>query len=203
MNKVEDILNLNKTNSNKSINNSLMNKKECRYCLSNEEATHLINPCLCEGTMQYVHEECLDIWINNGNREIKTIRNDITNERIYSIKCEICKSDIKYFKTFRYSLLSSFIKMIKSLFINTRNFLGLLFNSVIGYFLIKRLSIIIRKFLKLKKFSFNLTSTLSFVHNCMVFSSIILGLVDIINYYCNIIYENRQCHRKFLLKSIS
>ena len=39
----------------------------CRFCLSNEmddETNPLINPCLCKGTMGFLHVECMKHWLN-------------------------------------------------------------------------------------------------------------------------------------------
>ena len=40
----------------------------CRYCHStdNERGNTLISPCQCNGSMQYVHEECLATWRSTG-----------------------------------------------------------------------------------------------------------------------------------------
>ena len=37
-----------------------MEEPICRICLESEEP--LISPCLCNGTMKYVHETCLNRW---------------------------------------------------------------------------------------------------------------------------------------------
>lgn len=64
----------------------------CRICHSEE--THdepLISPCLCLGTMQYLHQACLQRWIKSAG--VKS--------------CELCKfdflmhSEIKPFKQVR------------------------------------------------------------------------------------------------------
>lgn len=34
----------------------------CRICLGGTEAGRLISPCLCTGTMRFVHAECLNAW---------------------------------------------------------------------------------------------------------------------------------------------
>ena len=40
----------------------LDNDKECRICYSSDHSEDLISPCLCKGSMQYVHHQCLDQW---------------------------------------------------------------------------------------------------------------------------------------------
>lgn len=34
----------------------------CRICLGDEDDGHLISPCLCKGTMRFVHVDCLTQW---------------------------------------------------------------------------------------------------------------------------------------------
>ena len=47
----------------------------CRICFEEEEASALLSPCACAGTSQYVHSECLLLWIRTSRR----------------IRCEVCK----------------------------------------------------------------------------------------------------------------
>ncbi|OMJ85802.1 hypothetical protein SteCoe_12795 [Stentor coeruleus] len=53
----------------------------CRICFDPQlENNPIISPCRCNGTMKYIHEECLKAWILSQNREIK------------GISCDICKT---------------------------------------------------------------------------------------------------------------
>ena len=47
----------------------------CRICFDEEEASALLSPCACAGSSQYVHSECLLLWIRTSRR----------------IRCEVCK----------------------------------------------------------------------------------------------------------------
>ena len=47
----------------------------CRICFDEEEASALLSPCSCAGTSQYVHTECLLLWIRTSRR----------------VRCEVCK----------------------------------------------------------------------------------------------------------------
>lgn len=41
--------------------------KECRICFGEEDTFNkLIKPCNCKGSMEYVHEECINQWINHA-----------------------------------------------------------------------------------------------------------------------------------------
>lgn len=39
----------------------------CRICYEDED--ELITPCQCDGTMAFVHKECIERWIEISNRE--------------------------------------------------------------------------------------------------------------------------------------
>jgi E3 ubiquitin-protein ligase DOA10 len=39
----------------------------CRICIGEEETSRFINPCACKGSLIYVHEECLKLWILQKN----------------------------------------------------------------------------------------------------------------------------------------
>ncbi|OMJ79794.1 hypothetical protein SteCoe_20094 [Stentor coeruleus] len=53
----------------------------CRICFDIQiENNPIISPCLCNGTMKYIHEKCLKAWILSQNLEIK------------GISCDICKA---------------------------------------------------------------------------------------------------------------
>ena len=40
--------------------------EKCRICLCGIEVAHLIAPCECTGSMQYVHQDCLIKWLNTS-----------------------------------------------------------------------------------------------------------------------------------------
>lgn len=77
---------------NHSNNSSFSSFKEnyvCRICLEKEKANaKLITPCLCKGTMRYVHNLCLKKWLEENNIKI-----DIKNKD--DAHCEICKAKYK------------------------------------------------------------------------------------------------------------
>ena len=76
--------------------------KICKICFEKETKLNpLISPCLCEGTMKYVHQSCLKHWIETSN-----IKPNLS-------KCEICKCRymIRFFqdKKFNKVALKKFI----------------------------------------------------------------------------------------------
>jgi hypothetical protein len=78
----------------------MMDVRTCRICLESEGGK-LISPCLCKGTMKYVHATCLDTW-----RETKT-----QSSRSY-FQCDQCL----YTYHFRRTTLVNLLRM--SLFLH-------------------------------------------------------------------------------------
>lgn len=60
--------------------NNMVIKKECRICFENDTIDNLIWPCNCDGSIKYVHEDCLIKWIK------------ITSNDEYKKNCSICKT---------------------------------------------------------------------------------------------------------------
>ncbi|CAD8112614.1 unnamed protein product [Paramecium sonneborni] len=58
--------------------------KFCRICLCDDGNSDLIRPCKCKGSLQYIHENCLKIWILEKQGVEKVYKNDID--------CEVCHS---------------------------------------------------------------------------------------------------------------
>lgn len=61
----------------------------CRICdYSGEAANQLINPCRCSGTSKFVHEQCLNKWLETINSQS-------------SPHCEVCRYHIRTHKKYR------------------------------------------------------------------------------------------------------
>ena len=77
--------------------------KICRICLSgetNENKNPLICPCICKGSMKYIHYLCLKNWLNlkveselGPNNNLETERPTITYST-NDIFCELCKTKL-------------------------------------------------------------------------------------------------------------
>ena len=68
-------------------------KNYCRICLSegafsSGSQKNLISPCNCFGSLEYVHNECISLWIK------KRLKLKQKNEGLSKIKCEICKEEM-------------------------------------------------------------------------------------------------------------
>jgi len=193
-----------KTNLEKHSSLVISDKKECRYCLSDDKNRNLINPCLCEGTMKYVHQECLEEWIKNGNKSISEINSD-SNKKLFSTCCEICKFEIKYTKHYKNNLLKSIYKMLKNIFGSLKNVCNLIIHFVIVFFLIKRLKMLLKEFSSIFK-KFILVNFLqpsfwiNFIHYFSVFTSIFIALNDLCSFYSKMLITKRKCIVYFLPK---
>ena len=73
--------------------------KICRICFEKGEKNNpLISPCLCEGSIKYVHQNCLKKWLIKSN-----IKPELA-------KCEICKYKygLRFFKDKKFDRVSLF-----------------------------------------------------------------------------------------------
>lgn len=90
-----DIKDIDKQN-NSNNKNSDISQKLCRICYQEEENDNnpLIQPCLCSGSLKYIHLNCLKQWLGTRNC-IKIENNEYCN--IFLIKevdCELCKNKL-------------------------------------------------------------------------------------------------------------
>ena len=55
----------------KTNNEKISEKKKgtCRICYDLDNTGNMINPCKCTGTIKWVHEKCLEKWINVSKKE--------------------------------------------------------------------------------------------------------------------------------------
>lgn len=64
---------------------------QCRICFETVPNTkNLIFPCKCSGTMKFVHEECLKIWILSSRQDIKEATCDICKHQ-FSMEIKLAK----------------------------------------------------------------------------------------------------------------
>lgn len=63
--------------------------KECRICL--ETSGELVSICGCNGSLKYVHKNCIEQWIAyNGNINICELCNKEYNIQLNTIKVPTC-----------------------------------------------------------------------------------------------------------------
>lgn len=70
---------------------STVNTIICRICLESTTPEDFISPCLCKGSQQWVHEQCLKLWLIKSEKDEK----DLT-------ACEVCRA--AFHMNFYYSL---------------------------------------------------------------------------------------------------
>lgn len=81
------------TNSITSSEDNLSNsKRTCRICFQDqsEKDNPFINPCLCAGTMKYIHLFCLQKWLSVKLNFEKN--NGVISILWESLMCELCSS---------------------------------------------------------------------------------------------------------------
>ncbi|EAS06169.2 RING-variant domain protein, partial (macronuclear) [Tetrahymena thermophila SB210] len=81
---------LNSQHQNDASQNKII-ERICKVCFEGEsvvqEKGELIYPCLCSGSCQYIHEQCLKTWIVSRGQNIFLAKCEICNYK-YQIKCE-------------------------------------------------------------------------------------------------------------------
>ena len=92
-----------KNKNQTTMEQSKTKNKICRICLSgetNENKNPLICPCICKGSMKYIHYLCLKNWLNlkveselGPNINLETERPTITYST-NDIFCELCKTKL-------------------------------------------------------------------------------------------------------------
>ena len=74
--------------------NKQQQNKTCRICYLEEEDANnpLIQPCICSGSMKYIHLNCLKKWLNT-TVFIKIESKELCNIYLYKkAECELCKT---------------------------------------------------------------------------------------------------------------
>jgi hypothetical protein len=93
--KNNNVINLYEATNETLVVNTNHNPMECRICLSGEEAVEsgpLIAPCKCIGSVQFVHKECLKMWLM---RQVKEMGNNAQAKYFKNgIKCELCHETV-------------------------------------------------------------------------------------------------------------
>ena len=71
-------------------------KKICRICYIEDdtEENPLIQPCICSGSMKYIHLNCLKHWISTKSLIKIEGNQNYTKYKIKPVECELCKSKL-------------------------------------------------------------------------------------------------------------
>ena len=68
--------------------------KTCRICYiqeDDEENNPLVQPCNCDGSLKYIHLQCLSQWIQTHSCEKLETNNNCSIYLIKPVECELCK----------------------------------------------------------------------------------------------------------------
>ena len=65
----------------------------CRICMGNAIDGRLISPCVCKGSMKYIHVDCLEKWRH------------ASRNRKHFFECELCKYNYSFWRTWLISML--------------------------------------------------------------------------------------------------
>ena len=83
------------------INKSDTKNKLCRICYMEEDKDDpnnpLLQPCICSGSMKYIHYTCLKHWINNKCYVQIEKNDDCAIYMIKPVECELCKTKLPDF----------------------------------------------------------------------------------------------------------
>ena len=83
-----------KSSNNNSVNSlNGFSKKTCRicYCEEENEKNPLVQPCMCSGSLKYIHLKCLKQWINTRNLVEVENNNKCKIFLVKQVDCELCK----------------------------------------------------------------------------------------------------------------
>jgi E3 ubiquitin-protein ligase MARCH6 len=104
----------------------------CRYCLLDDNEIEMIDPCDCQGSMKYVHKNCLLNWIKQSNKKFEKVH-IFSDDSFRSFECEICKYKIKCHLVYQNSFIYSFLNTIKLTFLDYKNIPYLMIQLFIIY----------------------------------------------------------------------
>lgn len=98
--------------------NRVSSQKICRICLNESEDAQnpLLSPCLCSGSLKFIHFKCLQTWTQSRLNLDKM--NGIISIEWNGLTCELCKSHLPL--TFKHE--ESFYDLLDLKEQNTENF---------------------------------------------------------------------------------
>ena len=72
----------------------------CKFCLEVDSSKMLIHPCRCEGSIKYVHHDCLKTWIITHNEDLDYAKCELCHyqyKMTYSIRneCQLSKESFR------------------------------------------------------------------------------------------------------------
>ena len=82
--------------SNTEKNSNEDENKICRICYMEEESSDnpLVQPCICSGSMRYIHLNCLKHWLNTSTYNLLDSNDDYFLFLYKKAECELCKTKL-------------------------------------------------------------------------------------------------------------
>lgn len=195
---------------------------QCRYCLSDENEYEMIEPCNCQGSLKSVHQQCLTQWIKKSNKKFElvqlnkssldlasyqdnvhkssSINSNIQQEYpIYSIECEICKCRMKCYQVYQNTLINSFFNTLKFTFLDLRNLPYVIMHFAILYYMLNKCNSLFYYIYQIfTNFRPNTKLLMRFGNEFAVLCAVVWYINDILKFYKNIYWEQRNVVVKFL-----
>ena len=156
-----------------------MTNNTCRICLDEESSSEnpMIHPCKCNGSMKFIHRNCLQTWRETNNRAF--------------YECDICKYKYKFTRTKIANILSNpYVIFMITLIIHI--IIAIFFGTIITY-IYGTSELNVLKTMKLPKFMVYLISG-NFV---MGLCGFIILLISIFNIYFLDIFFPRYRYTSF------
>ena len=176
---------------------------QCRYCLCTDPESELINPCKCQGSLKYVHQKCLFDWVQKSNKTISSIDSPIQDEEyafpLYTINCELCKSEMKCYQIYQNTLTYSLFNTFKLSFMDYKNYPLLLLHAFAIYYVMNEIQFVIYYLIQLVYKPSKTKLLMKFFNETWFFMAVLWFANDILKFYSNIYWEQRG----FLMKFIS
>ncbi len=175
---------------------------QCRYCLCDENENTMINPCACEGSLKYVHEQCLAIWVRRNKNSLNNgVYKKNASTLINSIQCEICKYSIKFYIINKNNKLITLLNTFKSTIFNYKNLPSIVMNILGFLFLINKCQIILKGIYNSdSKFYFhtNTESLMKYGNEVAILCIIAWYVYDVYKCFEKAYYERANAVLKFI-----
>jgi len=102
------------------INKNINKTKECKFCLDSNNQNDMISPCYCKGSLEYVHNECLEYYHSEYENK--------------SDKCGICEYNYNYIIKIKYNTFFKLFFIFLQLYLNNFICIFSCFNQNLYYF---------------------------------------------------------------------
>lgn len=165
---------------------------QCRYCSSSGEYGQLISPCLCKGSIKYVHTRCLQNWVSSS-QIINTL--SLKHSQVYAFLCELCQSNIYFKISYKHYLSRDLIEYIFNTLFKHKNIFKTGVYSFLLYIFIRKLRSIIIDLIK----SILLNQKLKSIYQISRFTFTLLTIFGFYTHAVNEYVKNNLFKRQYHL----